>query len=196
MKEDKEQSGFGGRMSDLRGIKITRAKDNSDMAEYAVPEGWSANPSFSETVGPKIKKKDHLSGNQDKSKMLEEEIGDDMDMSEEEYAYWCECKEKMEEEEADYADDGKKYTHTYTDKKGKKRKARYGAKGYSIAPGTKRGDSYCARSYGDMKSHNKDCSGKDRNTPICLSRKKWKCKGKSSSKGCYVTPFCCIINLV
>ena len=181
MKEDKEQSGFGDRMSDLRGIKITRAKDNSDMAEYAIPEGWSVNPSFSETVGPKIKKKDHLSGNQDKSKMLEEEIGDDTDeadMSEEEYAYWNEYREK-----AEYADDGKKSTHTYTDKKGKKRKVRYGAKGYSIAPGTKRGDSYCARSYGDMKSHNKDCSGKDRNTPMCLSRRKWKCKGKSSSKG-------------
>lgn len=150
--------------------------------DYILPEGWQIDPSFAETVGPEIKKKDHLSGNQDKSKMLEEEIGDDVDMSEEEYAYWCECEEK-EDEEVEYADDGKKYTHTYTDKKGKKRKVRYGAKGYSIAPGTKRGDSYCARSYGDMKSHNKDCSGKDRNTPMCLSRRKWKCKGKSSSKG-------------
>lgn len=160
------------------------------LNNVVIPEGWGVGPSFTErvqgrTVGPEITKKSHLSGDQDKSKMLEEEIGDDMDgadMSEEEYTYWCECEEE-EEEEADYADDGKKYTHTYTDKKGKKKKVRYGAKGYSIAPGTKRGDSYCARSYGDMKSHNKDCSGKDRNTPMCLSRRKWKCKGKSSSKG-------------
>lgn len=155
-------------------------------SDYILPEGWQIDPSFAETVDKKkIKKSAHLSGNQDASPMLRSEIGDDMDgadMSEEEYTYWCECEEE-EEEEADYADDGKKYTHTYTDKKGKKKKVRYGAKGYSIAPGTKRGDSYCARSYGDMKSHNKDCSGKDRNTPMCLSRRKWKCKGKSSSKG-------------
>jgi hypothetical protein len=116
--------------------------------------------------------------------MLEEEIGDEMDMSEEEYAFWCECQEsEEEEEEMDYADDGKKYTHTYTDSKtGKKRKVRYGAKGYRISPGTKKGDSYCARSYGDMKSEGMDCSGADKNTPMCLSRKKWKCKGKKSSK--------------
>ena len=59
----------------------------------------------------------------------------------------------------------------------------YGAKGYKIAPGTSKGNSYCARSYGDMKSHGKDCSGKDRGTPLCLSRKKWKCSGKYSRKG-------------
>jgi hypothetical protein len=158
-------------------------------SDYILPEGWQVNSSFAETVDKKkIKKKDHLSGNQDRSAMLRDEIGDDMDgadMAEEEYSFWCECEEKKEgEEEADYADDGKKYTHTYKDSKtGKKKKVRYGAKGYSISPGTKRGDSYCARSYGDMKSHSKDCSGKDRNTPMCLSRRKWKCKGKSSSKG-------------
>ena len=59
----------------------------------------------------------------------------------------------------------------------------YGAKGYKIAPGTSKGNSYCARSYGDMKSHGKDCSGKDRGTPLCLSRQKWKCSGKYSRKG-------------
>tara|TARA_R100000388_G_C7219918_1_gene148331 strand:+ start:55 stop:915 length:861 start_codon:yes stop_codon:yes gene_type:complete len=59
----------------------------------------------------------------------------------------------------------------------------YGAKGYRISPGTSKGDSYCARSYGDMKSHGKDCSGKDRGTPLCLSRQKWKCSGKYSRKG-------------
>ncbi len=158
--------------------------------DYILPEGWQLDSSFAETVGPKIKKKNHLVGNQDSSKMLRDEIGDDMDgadMSEQEYAFWaeeCSCDDDEEDEEkTEYADDGKKYTHTYTDKKGKKKKVRYGAKGYSISPGTKRGDSYCARSHGDMKSHNKDCSGKDRNTPMCLSRRKWKCKGKSSSKG-------------
>lgn len=158
-----------------------------------IPEGWIV---FGETVGPKIKKKDHLSGNQDKSKFRgtigigsssshpssdsDSDGGDGGggEMSEEEYKFFS---EEYSEEEAEYADD-KKYTHTYTDKKGKKRKVRYGAKGYRISPGTKKGDSYCARSYGDMKSHNKDCSGKDRNTPMCLSRRKWKCKGKKSSK--------------
>jgi hypothetical protein len=154
-------------------------------SDYILPEGWQVDSSFAETIGKKIKKKDHLSGNQDRSAMLRDEIGDDMDgadMAEEEYSFWAEsgCDE---EDEEDYSEDGKKYTHTYTDKKGKKKKVRYGAKGYSISPGTKRGDSYCARSYGDMKSHSKDCSGKDRNTPMCLSRRKWKCKGKSSSKG-------------
>ena len=78
--------------------------------------------------------------------------------------------------------DGKKYTHTYKDPKtGNTRKVRYGAQGYTIAPGTKRGDSYCARSLGDAKSEGMDCSGPDKNTPMCLSRKKWKCKGAKST---------------
>lgn len=77
--------------------------------------------------------------------------------------------------------EGKKYSKTVTDPKtGRKRTVKYGAKGYTIAPGTKRGNSYCARSFGDMKSHNKNCGGKDRNTPLCLSRAKWKCSGKNS----------------
>ncbi len=146
-----------------------------------VPEGWRVQPPDSKKrVGPPITKKSHLVGDQDKSDLLESELnGSDVDMSEEEYDFWS----NEFSEEAEFADDGKKYTHTYTDSKtGKKRKVRYGAKGYSISPGTKKGDAYCARSYGDMKSHNKDCSGKDRNTPMCLSRKKWKCKGKKSSK--------------
>jgi len=79
--------------------------------------------------------------------------------------------------------EGKKFSKTVTNPKtGRKRTIKYGAKGYSIAPGTKKGDRYCARSFGDMKSHGKDCSGKDRNTPLCLSRAKWKCSGKSSRK--------------
>ena len=86
--------------------------------------------------------------------------------------------------DAEAADaEGKKYSKTVTDPKtGRKRTVKYGAKGYTIAPGTKRGNSYCARSFGDMKSHNKNCAGKDRNTPLCLSRAKWKCSGKTSRK--------------
>lgn len=86
-------------------------------------------------------------------------------------------------------EDGKKYTKTVTNPKtGRKNKVRYGAKGYSIAPGTSKGDRYCARSFGDMKSHGKDCSGPDRNTPLCLSRAKWKCSGKTSRRDEGLTP--------
>lgn len=81
------------------------------------------------------------------------------------------------------AEDGKKYTKVVTNPEtGRKNKVRYGAKGYTIAPGTDKGNRYCARSFGDMKSHGKDCSGPDRNTPLCLSRAKWKCSGKSSRR--------------
>jgi hypothetical protein len=80
-------------------------------------------------------------------------------------------------------EDGKKYTKVVTNPKtGRKNKVRYGAKGYTIAPSTDKGDNYCARSFGDMKSHGKDCSGPDRNTPLCLSRAKWKCSGKTSRR--------------
>ena len=63
---------------------------------------------------------------------------------------------------------------------GQKGKAKGG--GDRVQPGTSKGDAYCARSYGDMKSHGKDCSGKDRGTPLCLSRQKWDCSGKYSRK--------------
>lgn len=63
---------------------------------------------------------------------------------------------------------------------GQKGKAKGG--GDRVKPGTSKGDAYCARSYGDMKSHGKDCSGKDRGTPLCLSRQKWDCSGKYSRK--------------
>jgi len=93
-------------------------------------------------------------------------------------------------EENDELNEKKRKKKGCTPAKGKKYARRvkgrcvsYGAKGYSIAPGTSKGNSYCARSYGDMKSHGKDCSGKDRSTPLCLSRKKWKCSGKYSRKG-------------
>lgn len=78
---------------------------------------------------------------------------------------------------------GKKFSKTYTDSKtGRTRHVSYGAKGYKIKPGTSAGDSYCARSYGISQKADYDCAGKDKNKPNCLSRKKWRCKGKKSMK--------------
>lgn len=73
----------------------------------------------------------------------------------------------------------KKYKKVVGSGKNKKT-VRYGAKGYSIAPGTSKGDSYCARSYGQMKDH--PSAAKDANSPLRLSRKKWRCSGKHSRK--------------
>ena len=68
-----------------------------------------------------------------------------------------------------------------TDRKtGRKRTVRYGQKGAKVAPGTPKGDSYCARSYGQMKAH--PSAAKDPNSPLRLSRKRWKCKGTKSTK--------------
>jgi hypothetical protein len=52
---------------------------------------------------------------------------------------------------------------------------KFGAKGYSIAPGTAKGDSYCARSAGIKKCKNPPC-------PNDLSRQAWGCEGKKSVK--------------
>ena len=77
----------------------------------------------------------------------------------------------------------KKYYKTVKNPEtGRTKKVGYGAKGYRIAPGTSKGDSYCARSEGDRKSVGYDCSGKDKNTPLCLSRAKWKCSGSKSRR--------------
>jgi hypothetical protein len=57
---------------------------------------------------------------------------------------------------------------------------RYGAKGYTVKAGTKAGDSYCNRSAGQMKKHPK--AAKDPNSPLRLSRKKWKCSGTKSRR--------------
>lgn len=59
---------------------------------------------------------------------------------------------------------------------------KHGAKGYKIAPGTKKGDRYCARSEGIRKKFKQNCNGNDKCAPNCLSRKKWKCKEKKSLK--------------
>lgn len=75
----------------------------------------------------------------------------------------------------------KKYSKKVKNPKtGREKTVRYGAKGYTIAPGTSRGDSYCARSYGQMKDH--PGAANDPNSPLRLSRKKWKCSGKTSRK--------------
>jgi len=60
---------------------------------------------------------------------------------------------------------------------GRTKTVKYGQKGATISPGSKRGDAYCARSAkikGDWKS--------DPNSPNNLSRKKWKCVGSKSKK--------------
>lgn len=77
---------------------------------------------------------------------------------------------------------GKKSSKTYTNPDtGRKNKVSYGQKGAKISPGTSKGDSYCARSFGIKKGLPKDKQN-DPNTPNNLSRKKWKCKGKKSTK--------------
>ena len=54
----------------------------------------------------------------------------------------------------------KKYVKTVTDPDtGRERKVRYGAKGYTISPGTSKGDSYCACSEGQRQDYGYDCSG-------------------------------------
>lgn len=165
-----ETSGLANRMNDF---SFSQA-GNSGNAEFKPPEGWKA------------QRKAAREGQQDKSAMLDAEMNpsDNADMSDNEYEYWntISTGNPITRGEIDAAEgDGKKYTHTYKDPKtGNTRKVRYGAKGYKIAPGTKRGDSYCARSEGDMKSEGMDCSGPDRNTPMCLSRKKWRCRGAKS----------------
>ena len=95
-----------------------------------------------------------------------------------------EAKKKKKKKKACKPSKGKKFARRVKGKcvsYGQAGKAKGG--GARIKPGTSKGNAYCARSYGDMKSHGKDCSGKDRGTPLCLSRQKWKCSGKYSRKG-------------
>jgi hypothetical protein len=75
---------------------------------------------------------------------------------------------------------GKVYPIYRSQRKNKKYKVKvkdewvhFGAKGYSMSPLTKKGDRYCARSYGikgvnDIRSSN------------FWARKLWRCKGKKS----------------
>jgi hypothetical protein len=70
---------------------------------------------------------------------------------------------------------------------GRKNTIRYGLAGMSsdgkdrIRPGTSKGSSYCARSYG-IKKRLPEAQQNDPNTPNNLSRKKWKCRGSKSMK--------------
>lgn len=71
-------------------------------------------------------------------------------------------------------------------KTGRKKTVRYGQAGKAkdggprVRPGTSKGDSYCARSMGQMRDY--PSAAKDPNSPLRLSRKRWKCKGSKSTK--------------
>ena len=82
---------------------------------------------------------------------------------------------------------GKMFAKTTTNPKtGRKIKVSYGQAGKAkdggkrIRPGTGKGDSYCARSAGQMKKHPKAAANP--NSPLRLSRKKWKCAGTKSKR--------------
>jgi hypothetical protein len=91
------------------------------------------------------------------------------------------CVRVKKDEDSAIEKDEKKYSKKVTNPEtGREKTVKYGAKGYTIAPGTSRGDSYCARSAGQMKDH--PAAAKDPNSPLRLSRKKWKCSGSKSTK--------------
>lgn len=60
------------------------------------------------------------------------------------------------------------------------KKVSYGQKGAKVKPGTSKGDAYCARSAGQMKKH--PSAAKNPNSPLRLSRKRWKCSGTKSRR--------------
>jgi len=71
---------------------------------------------------------------------------------------------------------------TFTNPKtGRTKTVRYGLKGAKVAPGTKKGDSYCARSAGIKRGLSAE-KRNNPNTPNNLSRKRWKCVGSKSKK--------------
>lgn len=111
---------------------------------------------------------------------------DEEEVTESRSSYNRDTIRKMVEEEIEKLNEkpakGKKSSKTYTNPKtGRKNKVSYGQKGATISPGTSKGDSYCARSFGIKKDLPKSKQN-DPNTPNNLSRKKWKCKGAKSSK--------------
>jgi len=82
----------------------------------------------------------------------------------------------------------KRFTKVVTNSAtGRKRTVKFGQAGKAadggdrIRPGTAKGSSYCARSYG-IKKGLPEAKQNDPNTPNNLSRKKWKCSGKISKK--------------
>jgi hypothetical protein len=52
--------------------------------------------------------------------------------------------------------------------------------GPRVKPGTAKGDAYCARSLGQKKRSAKAAA--DPNSPLNLSRKRWKCSGAKSKR--------------
>jgi len=52
--------------------------------------------------------------------------------------------------------------------------------GPRVKAGTKKGDAYCARSAAQKKKFPK--AAKDPNSPLNLSRKRWKCSGTKSKR--------------
>ena len=66
------------------------------------------------------------------------------------------------------------------------RKVSYGQAGKAkgggprVKPGTKKGDAYCARSAAQKKKFPKAAA--DPNSPLNLSRKRWKCSGTKSKR--------------
>lgn len=52
--------------------------------------------------------------------------------------------------------------------------------GPRVRPHTKKGDAYCARSFGQMKDH--PSAARDPNSPLRLSRKAWACEGEKSRR--------------
>lgn len=66
-------------------------------------------------------------------------------------------------------------------KTGRKKTVKYGQKGKTPAPGTSKGQSYCARSAG-IKKGLSPAKQRDPNSPNNLSRKRWGCAGDKSRK--------------
>jgi hypothetical protein len=52
--------------------------------------------------------------------------------------------------------------------------------GPRVRPGTSKGDAYCSRSMGQMRDNPKAAA--DPNSPLRLSRKRWKCSGERSQR--------------
>ena len=151
----------GMKKSEERGMKIPKVKYNVEKACW---EGY-------EMVGMKEKKGRQVPNCVPKKKS-EPDIGAMLAKTQELLVEIQLAKEESSE---------KKYSKKVKNPEtGREKTVRYGAKGYTIAPGTSRGDSYCARSAGQMKDH--PAAAKDPNSPLRLSRKKWKCSGKTSRK--------------
>jgi hypothetical protein len=81
---------------------------------------------------------------------------------------------------------GKRFVKVVQGSSGRTRKVSYGQAGQAkgggdrIKPGTSKGDAYCARSLGQMRDH--PSAAKDPNSPLRLSRAKWKCSGAKSRR--------------